>query len=288
MQPFEGTVRSPHIISCSKYGKHRNVQVLVGHGRLKELEAYANAGYHMESSMHDSFRAADDGLSCSMYDTLRLHLVLNQLLHNDWNVLECLEWPSDDSLPEPAQGMLQSKDRRKLDALRHMPPETLMKVIIGSQLHFLADLSAQLDALGDVDDDSGLGDSFRESVGQIRPQFALQSPWVNLGRRIRQRTVTNADIQEFCTDHLLPTLVSASYMLAYDHRRLGNSLPLPTGEEYWEEFVARDGCWRLGNVVYQVLHLDMRLSVLRPRRGWAGYGYYNDRAPIKTEWFTAQ
>jgi hypothetical protein len=112
------------------------MQVLVGHGRMQELEAYANAGYHLESSMQDSFRAADDGLACSLYDTLRLYMVLNQLLHNDWDVQECLRWPSDDSLPEEARGILTDPSNDKFARLAHMPPTPLMKLLIGSQLHW--------------------------------------------------------------------------------------------------------------------------------------------------------
>ena len=71
------------------------MQVLTGHGRREELEAHANAGFLLENSMHDSSRDADDGLMCSMYDVLRLYVILNQLLLNEWDVLECLQWPSD-------------------------------------------------------------------------------------------------------------------------------------------------------------------------------------------------
>lgn len=251
------------------------MQVLVSHGRRQELQAFADAGYHLESCMHDSFRCADDGLSCSMYDVLRLYLVLNQLLHNEWDVLECLQWPSDDTLPGELQGLLDSKDsiKKKLDKLAHMPPEQLMKLMIGSQLHWLGSMHADLQASLDVGG---------EKLPEVRPQFAMNAAWINIGERVRDRTITNADVRKFCEEQLLSILVTTGYILAYDRKRLAGKLPL---SEQWEEFVAQQGCWTVGSTVYQVMHLDMMLSILRPRRAWAGYQYYNDRAPLRFESF---
>ena len=263
------------------------MQVLTAHGRRKELEAYANAGFLLENSMHSSSRDVDDGLMCSMYDVLRLYLVLNQLLLNEWDVLECLQWPPDATLPEGAQGLLdpsggksKSKSRSfggaRVDKFRAMPPEPLMKLVIGSQLHWVASITAQLEGVAGGD----------AAGAAVAPQFARSQAWLDIGRHVRNRTITTDVIRAFCEEHLFAALVTTEYMMAYDRARCSERLPLPVGEAYWEEFVTKKGCWKVGSVTWQVMNLDMRLEALTPRRGWGGYGYYNDRAPLKDAWFT--
>ena len=191
------------------------MQVLTGNGRVKELGACADAGYLLENSMHDSSRDADDGLMCSMYDVLRLYVILNQLLHNEWDVLECLQWPSDEGLPEAAQGLLNAKSNgiktqgRRADRFAAMPPEPLMKLIIGSQLHWVASITAGLEG----------GEGFDAAANEsVKPQFARNQAWLEMGRSVREMTVTNEDVRAFCEEQLLPTLVTTEYMLAYDRR----------------------------------------------------------------------
>lgn len=53
--------------------------------------------------------------------------------------------------------------------------------------------------------------------------------------------ITTAEVRAFCKEHLCSVLVHDEHMPAYDVARL--PLPLPVGEEHWEEFATRDFYW---------------------------------------------